>query len=146
MIKIRNKSFEFKMTHQVTVNSWSLSSHMVTVVELFCVLFSGHLCVKIMNTYVAVAWWVNNATSNTKRDNSGIITIHISNDFQNLLLLQILTLCLSATLLKYLRFGLSNAIFYLLFGVKLDPVFSGIEKFKLYLEQDFFDILTRIKE
>ena len=73
-----NKSSEFKMTHQTPANRWSLSSHTWCRSQcVFCfpdthVSFAAHFiifvtdgqdvwtpCVKIMTTYLAVAWWVN---------------------------------------------------------------------------------------
>ena len=58
---------EFKMTHQATINGFSLFSRMASV-GLFTVLLTiafvyfcdGRTpCVKIMTTYSALAWWVN---------------------------------------------------------------------------------------
>ena len=61
-----NKSSEFKMTHHAPVNRWSLFSSMVSVVgsayfvywALTLACYFRTLCMKIMTTYSAVAWWV----------------------------------------------------------------------------------------
>ena len=70
MNRISHKSNELKMTHQAPANRCSLFSCMVLVEADFRFVMDVRTpCLRIMITYLAVAWWINE--SNEFSDPSG---------------------------------------------------------------------------